>query len=95
MALKKEIELENGITINYHRITTINKVTNNVTVIEVAGYISEEKRKEEIEALKNGTEMNVFIHTMFFNKEYVENETIKDLYNYVKTIEMFENAEDI
>ena len=95
MALKKEIELENGITINYHRITSINKVTNNTTVIEVSGYISEEKRQEEIEALQNGTEMNVFIHTMFFNKEYVENETIKDLYSYLKTIDVFKNAEDV
>ena len=95
MALKKEIELENGIVLNYYRITAINKVTNNVTVIEVSGYISEEKRQEEIEELQNGTEMNVFIHTMFFNKEYVENETIKDLYSYLKTIDVFENAEDV
>ena len=27
MALKKEIELENGITTNYHRIVSINKIT--------------------------------------------------------------------
>ena len=26
MALKKEIELENGITTNYHRIVSINKI---------------------------------------------------------------------
>ena len=28
MALKKEIELDNGIILNYHRITSINKITN-------------------------------------------------------------------
>ena len=95
MALKKEIELENGIVINYHRITSINKVTNNVTVVEVSGYMSEDKRQEELEAIKNGTEMNVFVHTMFFNKEYVENETIKDLYSYLKTTDVFKNAEDV
>lgn len=95
MALKKQIELENGIILNYHRITTINKVTNNVTLIEVSSYISEEKRLEEQEALKNGIDMNVFISTTFINKEYVEDETIKDLYDYLKTIEKFKDAEDI
>lgn len=101
MALKKQIELENGITVNYHRIVTINKVTNNTTIIEVASYTSEEKRQEEAEALHIGQEtgeavpMNVFIETTYLNKEYVENETIKDLYNYLKTTDKFADAEDV
>ena len=101
MALKKQIELENGITVNYHRIVTINKVTNNTTIIEVASYTSEEKRQEEAEALRIGQEtgeavpMNVFIETTYLNKEYVENETIKDLYDYLKTTDKFKDAEDI
>lgn len=100
MALQKQIELENGITVNYHRIVTINKVTNSSTIIEVASYTSEEKRQEEIEALAKGQEtgeavpMNIFIDTTFLNKEYNETDTIKDLYNYLKTTEKFKDALD-
>lgn len=100
MALLKNIELENGIIVNYHRIVTINKVTNNTTIIEVASYTSEEKRQEEIEALAKGQEtgeavpMNIFIDTTFLNKEYNETDTIKDLYDYLKTTEKFKDALD-
>lgn len=100
MALSKKIELDNGVTVNYHRIVTINKVTNSSTIIEVASYTSEEKRQEEIEALAKGQEtgeavpMNVFIDTTFLNKEYNETDTIKDLYDYLKTTEKFKDALD-
>lgn len=101
MALKKQIELENGIIVNYHRIVSINKITNNSAIIEVASYINEIKRQKEIEILKNIQEngeaipMNIFIETTYLNKEYVEDETIKELYEYLKTTEKFKNAKDI
>lgn len=100
MALKKDIELENGITLNYHRIVSINKITNNTIIIEVASYINEKKRQEEIEKQKESQEkgeavpMNIFIDTTYINKEYSEKETIKDLYEYLKTTEKFKDAED-
>lgn len=94
MALKKEIELENGIILNYHRIASINKITNIQTVIEVASYTSEEKRQIEKEALENGEAFDVYIHTTYFNKEYDEADTIENLYDYLKTTEIFENAEN-
>ena len=47
MALKKEIELENGIVLNYHRITSLNKITNISNNIEVNSYISESQREKE------------------------------------------------
>lgn len=93
MALKKKIELENGIILNYHRIVSINKITNSEIIIEVGSYISKEKRQEEIE--KQGQEMNIFIDTTYLNKEYNETDTIKNLYNYLKTTEMFKDAEDV
>ena len=93
MAIKKEIELENGIVVNYHRIVSINKITNKSLIIEVASYISEKKRQEEIE--KEGQEMNIFIETTYLSKEYNETDTIKDLYEYLKTTEKFKDAEDV
>ncbi len=98
MALKKEIELENGIILNYHRIVSINKITNNQIIIEVASYINENKRQEEIDYYNSTDEnksMNVFVDTTYVNIEYDENKTIQDLYDYLKTTEKFENAEDI
>lgn len=100
MALQKKIELENGIIVNYHRIVSINKITNGITIIEVASYTSEEKRQEELDVITQGQEtgeaisMNVFIDTTFINKEYNETDTIKDLYDYLKTTEKFKDAED-
>ena len=100
MGLKKQIELENGIILNYHRITGINKVTNNSTIIEISSYISEIQRQKEQEALIQSQEtgetvpINVFINTVYVNKEYVEDETIKDLYEFLKTTEMFKDAEN-
>lgn len=100
MALKKEIILDNGITVNYHRIVSLNKITNNSNIIEVASYTSKEKRQEELEAIQNGQEMgeaipiNVFINTTYINKEYNETETIEDTYDYLKTTGNFKDAED-
>lgn len=97
MALLKKIELENGVITNYHRIVSINKITNNSVIIEVASYTSEEKRQEERDYYNSTEEnksMNVFIDTTFLNKEYSENETIQDLYEYLKTTEKFKDAEN-
>ena len=98
MALKKQIELDYGIIVNYHRIVSLNKVTNNTNIIEVASYTSEEKRQEEIDYYNSTEEnktMNVFIDTTYINKEYSETETIEDVYAYLKTLDKFKDAEDI
>ena len=92
MGLKKGIELNNGVTVNYHRIVSINKITNKSIIIEVASYTSEAKRQEELE--KQGQEMNIFIETTYLNKDYNENDSIKDLYDWLKTTDKFKNAEN-
>lgn len=98
MALKKEIELDNGIILNYHRITSINKITNNCNVVEISSYTSEKQREKEIEYYKSEDEdktMNVFIDTTYVNMEYNENITIEEIYEYLKTLDKFKDAEDI
>ena len=49
MALQKEIELENGVVLNYHRITSLNKITNIVNNIEVSSYTGVNQRQKERE----------------------------------------------
>ena len=92
MALIKKVELENGVIVNYHRIVSINKITNKSIVLEVGSYTSEEKRQEEIE--KDGQEMNIFIDTTYMSIDYDENKEIKDFYDYLKTTDKFKDAED-
>lgn len=97
MALKKEIELDNSIIVTYHRIVSINKITNKSNIIEVASYTSKEKRDEEIDyynSIEENKSMNVFIDTTYIEKEYNENETIEDTYSYLKTLDKFKDAED-
>ena len=98
MALKKEIELENGIVVNYHRIVSINKITNNCNIIEVASYTSEKQRdkeKEYYESTEEDKQINVFIETKCIQKEYAEGETIEECYKYLKTLDEFKYSEDV
>ena len=94
MALKKQIELDNGVIVNYHRIVSINKITNITNIIEVASYTNSTKREEEKEAIKNGKEMNVFINTQYINAVYDETSNIDSTYKYLKTLEQFKDAEN-
>lgn len=94
MALIKSVELNNGVVVTYHRIVSINKITNKSIIIEVASYINESKRQEEIEKQESGEPMNIYIDTTYLNKDYDENETIEDLYDYLKTTDKFKNAQN-
>lgn len=94
MALVKSVELNNGVVVTYHRIVSINKITNKSIIIEVASYINESKRQEEIEKQESGEPMNIYIDTTYLNKDYDETETIEDLYDYLKTTDKFKNAQD-
>ena len=94
MALKKGIELDNGVITNYHRIVSINNITNVSTIIEVASYTTKEKREEEKQAIENTTPMNVFINTQYINKNYTADFNIEQAYEYLKTLDRFEDAED-
>lgn len=94
MALKKEIVLDNGVIIKYHRIVSINNITNVSTIIEVASYTSEEKREEEKVAIQNAQSIDVFIDTEYINKDYTENMTIEQAYDYLKTLDKFKSSED-
>lgn len=94
MALKKKIELDNGVIVNYHRIVAINKITNIQNIIEVASYTNELKREEEKEAIKNAEEMNIFIYTDYIITDYNEEMTIDKAYKYLKTLDKYKKAEN-
>ena len=94
MALIKKIELNNGIILNYHRISLIQKLTNHSTVLHISGYTSREKRLEEIQKLAAGEPMDIYVHGEMMEVVYDETSTIKDWYKYLKTTEIYSGAED-
>ena len=111
MAISKKIEKNNGIIVNYHRITSLNKITNQCNIIEVNSYINENQRLKEKEyqnlQIKNNESLteeeekelsegiNVLIEANFITIPYNENMTIEDAYEYLKSIEKYKDAEDI
>ena len=94
MAILKEIILDSGIPVNYHRIVSVNNITNHSSVIEIGSYVSKNKRLEEKEKLANNETMNIFIHTSYINKEYTQNLNVVSAYDYIKTLEEFSGAVD-
>ena len=69
-------------------------------MIELASYTSDKKREEERNSIEEGLKkgeaisMNVFIDTTYISKDYDENETIEDAYEYLKTTDKFKDAEN-
>ena len=94
MALIKEIELENGVKVNYHRIVSVNNVTNHASIIEVASYTSKEKREQEKEAFAKDEFIDVFKETKFIEKEYEEDLNVVSAYEYLKTLPEFSGCTD-
>lgn len=98
MALKKEIKSYNGVNLKYHRIVGINKIINQCVILEIASYVNEDGREEEINYY-NSTEknkrMDAFINTTYLNLPYEDEKTIKDYYDYLKTTDKFKDAEDV
>ena len=91
MALFKEIELNDGVVVQYHRIVSINKITNHSTILEIASYINEQKRNGEID----GTMIDLYKKTEYISVDYDELSNITDWYDYLKTTEKYSGATDI
>lgn len=95
MAIQKEIVLENGITVKYHRVVSVNNITNHSTIIEVGSYTSAEKREEEKEKLANKEPMNIFINTEYLNIDYDKDINVNNAYEYLKTLDKYSEAQDV
>ena len=94
MAIIKEITLENGVVINYHRVVSVNNITNQSSIIEMAGYTSKAKREEEKQKTKTGEEMNVFIDTTYVNAPYNQNLNVVSAYQYIKRLPAYSGCAD-
>lgn len=95
MALLRETELPSGVAVRYHRVVSLNCITNVANIVEVASYTTAEKRAEEKAALEAGEGMDVFIETRFYDVPYDQGMTVEGAYAYLKTLPEFEGAADV
>lgn len=97
MALQKDKKLNNGVVVNYHRVVSVNNITNKKSIIEVASYINEEERNKEKEWYENNsqTNMNVFIYATYYSEEYDKELNVDSAYEYLKTLDEFAGSIDV
>ncbi len=94
MAIIKNIELENGVVVNYHRVVSVDNITNISSIIEVASYTDKSKREEEKQAIANSQPMNIFIDSKYLSVPYDSTLNVNTAYEYLKTTETYSNGAD-
>ena len=96
MALQKQIELKSGVVTNYHRVVSVNTITNLQNTIEIASYTSEAKREEELETMLAGGIIDVFVSTRYVCAPYDQAMTVEGAYEWVeKNLPEFAGAERV
>lgn len=102
MALKIKVTANNGIVTEYHRIASLNIATNQSNSIVVYSYLSEDARALELEnqsktytSIADEPTNYPYIETRHISADYDENMSIESAYEYLKTLPLFEGAEDV
>lgn len=89
MALIKYIQQDNRIITSYHRILYVQSTINSHTSIAVLSYVDKQSRECE------GTEkVQPYKTAATYETDYVENMTVSDAYQYLKTLPEFSDAVD-
>lgn len=91
MALKKEIRQSDGVTTNYHRILFITITPNRQNSIAVLSYVDNDSRVDE----KENIIAQPYQKSVTYETAYDPNMTVTTAYGYLKTLPVFEGAEDI
>ena len=94
MGLIKNNELPNGINLNYYRIVALTTVVGVQTEIELAGYISQEKREEE-QQCDPEVGCDVYINTQYLIVDYDPDFSVNKAYALLKAMPEWEDAEDV
>lgn len=94
MAIQKNIEISNGITLKYHRIVAIKIITNHAINIEICSYLNKTARDTEKNA-EIGQQLNIYTETEFLTPPYTESYSISEAYEYLKQTEKYSGAKDV
>ncbi|MDV3426959.1 MAG: hypothetical protein LIR50_07200 [Bacillota bacterium] len=95
MALIKPIKQNNGIILSYHRIHDIKNIVNDKTIICVYSYVDKEEREKE-KILVEGFIPKYLVYVVMSEEEleYNDNLSIKQAYEYLKTLDKYKDAQD-
>lgn len=93
MALKKKITTENGIPVEYHRVSTVCVNVNCECVVVVYGYADGGIRAMELE--DDGEERYpMHVHEDVLSIPYSDDLNVSKAYEWLKTLPRYEGAED-
>lgn len=95
MALAKEMELGNGITVRYHRVASVTTVTNVQETVEVKSYTAEAKRAEEKAARASGEFTDAYTHSEYLVLPYAGGMSVEEAYAAVKAMPEYAGATDV
>lgn len=101
MGIKKSETLPNGVPLSYYRIARLTTVVNSETVIEIAGYVSEDMRKKEQDAYEQAQESggyanpDIYIDTRYIELDYDPEMSVTKAYEYLKSLPEWADAEDV
>lgn len=107
MAISKEVTLNNGIKVTYHRVVSVMCVTNSHNSIEVCSYLTQEARESQktfyqMQLAAKGERSSTaveeeppFTYTLHISAPYDQTMTVIDAYEYLKTLNPFVGAEDV
>lgn len=91
MALYKEIRQSDGVTTKYHRILYVMVTTNRQNSIAVLSYVDDESRDGE----KENVMAQPYQKSITYETTYDPNMTIEAAYEWLKTLPLYEGAEDV
>lgn len=95
MALSKSVSMGGGVTARYHRVESVQIVTNVADYIVVTSYTSKSKREEEKEACEGDCVMDVWQSTQAYVAPYGAM-TVAGAYEWLKAnVAAFEGASDV
>ncbi|MEG0990997.1 hypothetical protein [Gordonibacter sp.] len=97
MAIAKDIQLDNGVRVLYHRVVAVSIYTNVQVTIELRSYASEGKRAEERIATETSQPMDVFTRSRFYQAPYDNKSmTVAAAYEWIKAnVAEFRDAVDV
>ena len=94
MGLDKDMTLDNGVELKYHRISRLIHEVNVATVIEVVSYTSQGKRDEEAESASTGAPEAMAVECSVHRLEYSPEMNIPGAYEWLK-LNGYEGASDV
>lgn len=91
MALYKEVRQSDGVTTSYHRILYVMKTVNRQNSIAVMSYVDDAARSDE----QSSVVTQPYSKSVTYETDYNDGMTVADAYEWLKTLPVFEGAEDI